>query len=84
MLLFKIQTIQLFPSIMRSNPITFTDCHQVTPAMVLGHGIRDGTTFRQRGAVAPPPPFKKILNNKYIFEILENKSMSLSKKKKIN
>ena len=77
MLLFKIQTIQLIPSIMRSNPITFTDCHQVTPAMVLGHGIRDGTTFRQRGAVPPPlpPQFLKILNSKYIFEILENISV---------
>ena len=34
-----------------------------------------------RGGLWPPPNFKKILNSKYIFEILENKSMSFSKNK---
>ena len=36
---------------------------------------RDGTTYRKRGA-SPAPPKKinfKILNNRYIFKILENK-----------
>ena len=34
----------------------------------------DGTMFKKRGAVAPPN-FFKILNNRYIINILENKSI---------
>ena len=37
--------------------------------------IRDKTMLKKRGGCGPPKIFFKILNNRYIFKILENKFM---------